>query len=152
MTAILKFPIPAPQLKTADKHSKYIDVLSKLASNLEPTGNAKIAACVVYQNTIVAFGNNKNKTHPFQAKYGRNSESICLHAETDVIKNSLKLISQEQLSRSALYICRVKFLDENKKKLIFGLARPCEGCFKAINAFNIKKVFYSLNNEGYSFL
>lgn len=147
------------QIPTAPQHNKiecvdakYIDLLSKIATNLAPTGAARVAAAIVYKKSIVAFGTNSAKTHPFQAKYSRNPKSIHLHAETDAIKNALRILSQEELCKSTLYVCRVKYIDKTKRKLIFGLAKPCDGCLKAIVNFNIKKVIYSLDNEGYSTL
>lgn len=148
---VIAFP-EAPKLRTFDKHSKYIDLLSKIASNQPYAGNARIAAAVVYKNTVIAVGSNKIKTHPFQAKFGKNGNSIHLHAEIDAIKNALRILSEKELSRATLYICRVKYFDEKKKKQIFGLSKPCDGCKRAIATFNIKKVVYSLDNEGYEVL
>ena len=132
------------------KNNKYIDLLAKIAINVDPVGAARIAAAIVYKNDVIAIGTNKLKTHPFQAKFGKNESSIHLHAETDVIKNALKFASEEEVAKSILYICRVKFVDSSKKKVIFGLAKPCEGCARAISTFNISKVFYTLDNEGHA--
>lgn len=150
--SLIQFPKIAPKLDSNCRHSKQIDLLSKIATNNDPVGGSRIAASIVYKNSIIAIGSNKIKTHPFQAKYGKNNLSIHLHAETDAIKNALKILTPKELTDSILYICRVKYIDETKRKLIFGLAKPCEGCFKAINTFGIKKVVYSLNMEGYTFL
>jgi len=147
--SLIPFPNP-PQVKLKNKHSKVINLLSKIAINVDPIGSARIAAAVVYKGTVIAIGTNKRKTHPFQAQFGKNKDCIQLHAEIDVIKNALKFITQFELSRSTLYICRVKYYDESKKDVIFGLAKPCSGCERAIATFNIKKVIYSLDNEGYA--
>lgn len=129
-----------------------MDLLSKIAESIEPVGNAKIAAAVVYKNEIVSIGNNKKKSHPFQKKFSKNSESIFLHAETDAIKGALKKIDLEHLNKCKLYIARVKFTDRGRKNIISGLAKPCEGCQKAIATFNIKRVCYSCDDEGFDFL
>lgn len=134
------------------KHSKYINVLSKIASDLSPVKSARLAACVVLQNDIVSFGVNEMKSHPFQARYGKNKDAVFLHAETSAIKNALKYISLHDLERCTLYISRVKFDDATKTKLIFGTAKPCPGCFRCINTFNIKKVYYTLDNQQYTML
>jgi deoxycytidylate deaminase len=150
------FPrMPAGNTHSAGtKHSRYMNVLSKIASDIEcPVGgNARLAACIVYRNDIVSFGVNMMKSHPFQAKYGKNPDSVFLHAETCAIKNALKYISEDELRKSTMYICRVKFYDAERKNLVFGLSRPCAGCFRCINTFNIRKVVYSLDNEGYDLL
>jgi tRNA(Arg) A34 adenosine deaminase TadA len=142
------------KLPAAVKHSRYINMLSKLAADITNpvAGNARLAACVVHRNDIIAFGVNEMKSHPFQAKYGKNSNSVYLHAETSAIKNALKYISQDELSKSTLYICRIKYHDADKKSMVFGLSRPCPGCFRCINTFNIKQVVYTLDNEGISVL
>lgn len=144
----------APQVSAGAKHTKYVNLLSKMAADISNpvSGNARLAACIVYKNDIVSFGINEMKSHPFQAKYGKNSNSVFLHAETSAIKNALKYLSQSEISKSTLYICRVKFHDPSKNKMIFGLSKPCPGCFRCINTFNIRSVIYTLDNEGYSML
>lgn len=134
------------------KHDKYMNILSKMAMAVEPVRQARIAACLVYKNEIISFGINQMKTHPFQAQFGKNKESIFLHAETDCIKNSLRELEVDDLSRCTLYICRMKYETHEKKKFVFGLAKPCAGCARAITTFNIKKVVYSLDKEGYHML
>jgi tRNA(Arg) A34 adenosine deaminase TadA len=131
------------------RHDKYMNILSKMASAVEPVRQARIAACLVLKNEIVSFGINQMKTHPFQAMYGKNKESIFLHAETDCIKNALREISIDDLTRCTLYVCRMKYETNEKKKFVYGLAKPCPGCARAIATFDIKNVFYSLDNNGY---
>lgn len=142
------------RISAGAKHTKYMNLLAKMAADIvnPVSGNARLAACIVYKNDVVAFGINAKKSHPFQAKYGKNSNSVYLHAETAAIKNALKYISQDELSKSTLYICRVKFDSSDKNKMIFGLSRPCPGCFRCINTFDIRNVVYTLDNEGYSVL
>jgi deoxycytidylate deaminase len=121
-----------------------MNILTKINSSRDKVSNARISACVVYKNNIVAFGMNSKKTHPFQAKFGRNSESIYLHAETSAIYNALKILTLEELEKSTLYVCRVKMVNN---KECWGLSKPCDGCAKAIATFNIKKVYYTLDGE-----
>lgn len=141
-----------PVTKGDIKHSKNINILSKIAVSVEPVAKARIAASIVYKNEIISFGICQRKTHPFQAQYSKNDDCIFLHAETDAIKNAVKLLTLGELSKSTLYICRVKFEDYSKRKFLFGLAKPCIGCARAIANFNISRVIYSLDNEGYQVL
>lgn len=134
------------------KHKKYIEILCKLCLSIEPVASARISSCIVYKNEIVSFGINQRKTHPFQSKYSKNEQAICLHAETDAIKNSLRVLSLKELSKSTLYISRMKYDSENLNNMVPGLAKPCIGCMKAIATFNIRNVVYTENNQGYSFL
>lgn len=141
--------LPSNEKSFGGKHHKYISILSKMAIAVEPVKQARIAACLVYRNEIVSFGINQMKTHPFQAQFGKNKDSIFLHAETDCIKNALREIEVDELSRCILYICRMKYESQEKKKFIYGLAKPCPGCERAIVTFGIKQVFYSTNDNSY---
>lgn len=155
MDSLIEYPtisIDPPMINGDNKHSKYINILSKLAITVEPVAQARIAACMVYHNNIISFGICKMKSHPFQAKFSKNQNSIFLHAETDCIKNALRIVDVNQLTKCTLYVCRVKYEDKSKKKFLFGMAKPCEGCSRAISTFNINRVYYSLDNEGYDFL
>lgn len=136
------------------KHTKYLNLLSKIAADIQNPvrPNARMASCIVYKNDVIAFGINEMKSHPFQAKFGKNSEAVFLHAETSAIKNALKYVSVELLEKCTLYVCRIKHYDFNKNKLVFGTAKPCCGCLRCINTFNLKKVVYSLDDQTYSFL
>lgn len=141
-----------PKAKTlGGRHIKYINLLSKIATDIvNPVGgNARLAACIVYKNDVVAFGVNQMKSHPFQARYSKNSDSVFLHAETSAIKNALRFITIDELEKSTLYICRVK---HHGQSLGFGMSKPCPGCFRCINAFNIPKVIYTLDNGTYDVL
>lgn len=129
------------------RHDKFINILSKVAIAVEPVRQARIAACLVYKNKIISFGVNQMKSHPFQAMYSKNKESIFLHAETDCIKNALREINVDELTRCTLYVCRMKYETNEKKKFIYGLAKPCPGCERAIATFGINKVYYTVNGD-----
>ena len=135
----------------SDRDSKIIDQLFKLAQDVPAIGSARFAACIVSGNKPISYGFNQKKSHPFQAQYAKNEEAIYLHSETDAIKNALKRISQEELAKSTLYITRAK-RDDVDRNWVYGLAKPCVGCASAIAAFDLKKVVYSLDIEGYKYL
>lgn len=132
--------------------TKTMRVLSKVAEASEPFARAKIAAALVYQNEIIAIGTNKNKTHPLQNRYAKHKEAIYLHAEIDAIANALRRYDAETVARSKLYIYRCKWTSDKKPVLVQGMAKPCEGCMRAIVAFDIKQVCYTLEDEGYEWL
>jgi hypothetical protein len=133
------------------KHQKYLGILFKLAQDVAPIASARIAAAVVYRNEIISFGTNQMKSHPFQNRFSKNSKSIFLHAETDAIKNALKHLDKDDLSKCTLYICRAKYDMENRN-FIFGLSRPCVGCMRAIATFDIRKCVFSCDDGGYDTL
>lgn len=135
-----------------DKHTKIINRLVVQAALNEPVANARMAAAIVWRNQIISFGLNELKSHPFQAKYSKNKDSIFLHAETSAIKNALLVLAVPELSRASLYIARVKYDSPQKNNLIWGLAKPCAGCMKAIVAFGISNVCYTTNEQTFEWL
>lgn len=137
------------------KTETIMKLLDKVAETVEPVSQARLAAAIVYKNDVVSFGTNKAKTHPFQKRFAKHEMAIYLHAEIDAIKNSLRHISIEELSKSKLYVARIRY-DSNQKNLVrenlkTGLARPCSGCMRAIANFNIKHVCFS-TDKGYDWL
>ena len=140
-------PLIVPMIKGTSRHEKYINTLAKLAIAVEPVAQARLAAAIVYKNQLISFGINQRKTDPFQAKFSNNSEAIYIHAENSAIKNALRDLSIDKLSKTTLYICRVKKQDD---KFVFGLAKPCLGCMKAIINFDIKKVYYTLDTGDFA--
>lgn len=150
----LPYPRMPEDKSSGLRHVRYMNMLSKVAADIDTPvkGNNRMAACIVYRNDVVAFGINERKSHPFQARYLKNEHAIYLHAEISAVKNALKYITVEELERSTLYVCRVKYHDMKKKQLIFGLSKPCCGCEHCITSFGIKNVIYSLDNTGFSVL
>ena len=131
---------------------KILETLSKIAEDLDKDMNrtgARHAAAVVYKNQIVAYGVNQNKSHPFHSRFSEHDDAIFLHAETDAIKNALRRISEDEIEKSTLFVCRVKY-DSNGpgKKIIWGNSKPCDGCQRAIATFGIKDVVYSQDGQG----
>jgi deoxycytidylate deaminase len=139
-----------------DKHEKVLDLLSVMAEGVDrntTTSGARLAAAIVYKNQVISIGVNQKKSHPFQAKYSTNEDAIFLHAETDTIRTALRHLTEKQLSKATLYVCRIKHEDGPNTPLIWGLAKPCVGCQRAIATFDIKGVVYSEEGTGaYSFL
>ena len=129
------------------KDQKIMDFLKRQAIDADKVANAKFAAAVAIRGKIISLGFCSKKSHPFAAKYGKNSSSIYLHAETAAILNSLNHVQKEDLEKATMYICRVKRPNANSKNWVHGLAKPCQGCVKAIAEFGFKKVVYSTEND-----
>lgn len=147
--ATVDMPVLVPSRNISERDVRFVNLLSRVASDIpNPVGNARLAACVVYRNEVVSFGVNELKTHPMQAKFGRNTDAIYLHAEISAIKNALRSLDLSELSRASMYVCRVKYFDQTRKKKVFGLARPCAGCRRCIRTFGIDRVIYTLDEEG----
>lgn len=130
-------------MKTEDT----LNLLEKVAEGSEGHSHARLAAAIVKNNQIISIGTNRMKTDPFQARFGKNQHAIYLHAEIHAIKNALKTMSISDLAGSDLYICRIKRPFSTAKHYIRGLAKPCEGCARAIVEFGIRRVIYSTDES-----
>ena len=118
----------------------------KLAQAVEPVRGARIAASVVRKGKVVSYGFNHKKSHPFQAKFCKNKDAVFFHAEVHAIKNALQIIDVDDLSKCELYIVRAK-RDRNNKKWVTGLSKPCSGCQRCIDVFELKNIYYSEEKE-----
>lgn len=128
-------------------NNRVIDMLTRLAvENPGVRDKYKIAAGIVYKKHLVATGINSYKTHPMMWEFGKNQDALFLHAEVDAIKNALRLITQDQLARCDMYIVRVK-KEDGKRGWFQGLAKPCRGCQRAIETFNLRNVYYTTDDN-----
>ena len=126
--------------------TEIFDETFKLAQSVEPVRGARIAAAVVRKGKVISYGFNHKKSHPFQAKFCKNNHAVFFHAEVHAIKNALKSIDVEDLSKCELYIVRAK-RDKANRKWITGMSKPCSGCKKCIDLFDLKSVYYSKEGE-----
>lgn len=112
--------------------SKYLDYAVSYALRNPIIKLPKLCAVLVTQNGNQYIGYNKRKTHPFQDKFKRNEKSLYLHAEIDAIVNAMR--NRVDITGSSLYIARVL------KNGQTALAKPCEGCERALVHFGIHHV------------
>lgn len=125
---------------------KILETLRGVAIATPRCAGVKVAACVVHKNRIISFGVAHYKSNPFQLKFAKNPESIFFHAETAAIKNALGEVSVDILRRSYLYVCRVKSYSSNLPNVwVYANSKPCQGCMKAILEFQLKDVFYTVD-------
>jgi len=122
-------------------NKRFKQTLTDLAiANIGIRNRIKLAAGVVYKNRLVAVGVNSYKSHPLMSKYGKNPEAIYLHAEVDAIKNALRVLSLQELEKSDILVVRVRKDGHDYKTC---LAKPCDGCARAIQAFNLRNLYYT---------
>ena len=119
------------------------EILTAYALSNPPVGNARIGAAITLGKKIVSFGHNQFKSHPLQRRFGRNESSIYLHAEIDAIKNALRVCEVDDLRHCVLHVLRVKRAAPHGC-FIWGMAKPCLGCMRAIATFGIREVYYSV--------
>lgn len=117
-----------------------IEDLLKIAYANPGCSSAKMAAVIKDRKSTVSFGLNQMKTHPLQAKYGKNKHAICLHAEIDAIRNAPR---DYDFRGTSLFVAR------SLKNGQSALAKPCSGCQRAIRDFGISRVYYT-TEDGYN--
>lgn len=128
------------------KHEKALNFLAVVAEGIARrpmSSGARVAASIIYKNKIISVGTNSLKSHPFQKKFASGEHAIYLHAETDAIRLALRYLTEAELAKATLYVCRVKHENGAATPLVWGLSKPCIGCQRAIATFNISKVVYS---------
>lgn len=119
-----------------EKLGKTIQLLDKIAL-LSDHPRFQMAAALINRNSILGIGCNRMKSHPFQAKYSKNGESIYLHAEIHALKNAIRDYSLDALRGSTMIVLRRKIRKQH------GLAKPCDGCMRALVEFGISSAIYS---------
>ena len=130
-------------------HDEHImNFLKCEAINTSPVKNKfKLTAGIYYKNSLISIGYASNtKTHPLQKRFGKNAESLFIHAEIDAIIKAIKHLTS--FKKTTLYVFRVKRQGKYDKTWIDALACPCPGCQKAILEFEIPRIIYS-HEKGY---
>jgi len=126
--------------------SRITKMLTRLAIESDGVANGRVrmAAGIVYKKHLISSGVNSYKSHPMMSEdNGYRNGQIYMHAEVAAIRNALRLITPQQLSKCSIYIVRVKRPHINSKKWIHGLAKPCPGCASLIASFGIENVFWT---------
>lgn len=120
---------------------RVINTLFDKAIKSNPVANARVVAGIQVYDSFY-LGSNQFKSHPFQKKFSKNEHCIYLHAEINALVRTLRSESVSYLQDATMFVVRAK-RDGVKGKWIHGLAKPCEGCQRAIAAFGIKNVVYT---------
>lgn len=123
------------------RHARIIHTLACFCSCQELVADARVCSAVVLSGEIIAIGQNKTKTHPLAKQYGKNADCMTIHAELDALIKASKQLDESELKRSTLYVCRIRMTP--KRKILYGIAKPCCGCARAINAFGIRRLVYT---------
>ena len=132
-----------------NRDMRILNDLHKMAMDVPPVQNARLAAAVAIRATVLAFRHNQLKSHPFHRTYGKNEDSLFWHAETHAIHNFIRRNHPDDLHRATLYVARVKRPTITSRDFILGMARPCRGCMKCIEAFGIPRIVYSTNDSNF---
>jgi deoxycytidylate deaminase len=127
----------------------YLNLLCKIAENTDFIFRSRHISAIVYHNNLISIGINEKKTSPFQKRFcGGNQHALYLHAETSSITKALRVIEENDLKNSSLYVARIKYSGGENSPFMWGLSKPCVGCQKAIIQYQIKRVVYTGDGDG----
>lgn len=124
--------------------------LEVMARDVPPVTGIRLTAAVAIRGEVLAWGTNELRTHPFQARWGKNADAIYWHAETKAIHNFIRRHNPDLLQKATMYVVRIKRPFERSKDFVKGMARPCKGCFSCIRDFGIPRIAYSNQDGGFS--
>jgi len=154
------YPAEETQTMESDKHYERLKITAQYAKLSNGYGNrnsgygCRVAATIWIRNQMVAWGVNSSKTSPMQKRFGlgivREADifsPIYVHAEIAAISRALSLIDAYKLKKANIYVARLKRRPNDNKQLLWGLARPCSVCMGAILEFNIRKVYWTLDED-----
>jgi tRNA(Arg) A34 adenosine deaminase TadA len=102
----------------------------------------KMAAVIARRKKVISVGLNSFKTDPLQSRFSPHPLAICKHAEIDAIKNALKAKKRHELRGSTIFVARVA------RNGAPALAKPCDGCRKALKAYGISQAFWTTDKHG----
>lgn len=112
---------------------KSVEQIAIEAAIYNPIQNLpRMAAVLITPGGDIFVGRNQFKSHPLQAVWSRNPQSIFLHAEIDALIKYLK--RHTFYYPSSIFVARV--LKNNQP----ALAKPCSGCFGALLHFGITNI------------
>ena len=140
------------------KQERIINQLFLLVQDAIPVRGTRFISAIVDKSRIIAYGFNQAKTHTFQLDYNIQSRhtllskdisyfkdtlekySFDIHSETDAIRNAIARVGLDRVAKCDIYVVRVK-LDQDK--FTYGNAKPCKGCFSAIESFGLNNLYYT---------
>lgn len=97
----------------------------------------KLEARVYRKGRLICVGvNSYTNSTKLQRRYGGEKRPF-VHAELDAIREAIYHVGLNALSACDLYVERIK-ADGS-----LGLAKPCECCQRALEAFRFKAVYYT---------
>jgi hypothetical protein len=125
------------------KEERIMRELVRMCQDVPPVNTARLAAAVVIRGEVLAWGMNEMRSHPFQMKFGKNSDAIYWHAETRAIHNFIRRHDPDLLQKATIMVARIKRPFERSRDFVPGMARPCKGCFSCIRDFGIPRIAYT---------
>ena len=127
------------------KQARILDTLFAMSRDIDSGYRQTIVSAIYIRSKLISYGVNEAKSHPFQREHAKNDNAIFWHSETKAIHNALSVVGEKGLKGSTIYIARARMVP--KRKIVFGLAKPCCGCMDAIRKFGIARIVYTLDAD-----
>lgn len=114
----------------------------------------KLCAIVVKGGNVVSIGFNQRKTNAFVEHYTDKirgyGRDFCLstHAEMHAIAQAR---TTTDLRGCKIFVARIRPI-LSPTNHISGLARPCPICINVLNAYGIKKAYYTIDDNNYGIM
>ena len=100
-----------------------------------PTLRCRHFSFIFHCNRIISIGYNKEKTTPFNLKFGYHK--LCgVHSECDSLAN----VRQKNLKHCSIAVLRI---DRNNK---LNMSKPCQFCANVLRHFDIGDIYYTNEN------
>lgn len=100
----------------------------------------RLEARVYYKSRLICSGvNSYVKSSALQRRYGKEKQPF-VHAELDAIREACYHIGVHRLSQCELHIERRTAAGQ------LVMARPCDACKRALEAFRFKEVWFTDSN------
>jgi pyrimidine deaminase RibD-like protein len=132
---------------------QYLKFAIKQAQNHEYDHNLeyKLCAVIVRGGNVISIGFNQRKTNAFVEHYtdkirggGRN---YCLSTHAEMHAVALARASTD-LRGCKIFVARIRPA-ESPTGSSTGLSRPCPICINVLNAYGIKKAYYTIDDLNY---
>lgn len=121
-----------------------LTLAQQLAEDTPKFANARLGAILTVRQHVVALGTNYNpKSHPIAKIFGKNNDAIYPHAELSCILNAVRR-DFDDWHKATLWVARVVMINGVFQT---ALARPCDGCWRAIEHYGIGKVVWTISPD-----
>lgn len=118
--------------------------LFNLAKTKDKVARCRVVAAIIKRNKIYSVGFNSYKTSRLSKKFKKNDFSLYNHAEVSAIHKFLKNYPKRDISRYTIVVVRIKLIEE---RWVLGCSKPCRGCQKLIQYFQLKRVIFYRKNK-----
>lgn len=113
---------------------KLVGIAFSVIHNCPPHNKSRHVSILCHRNKIISVGiNNERRSHPLSKKIGNNTHSelncIIQHRHYDL-----------NFNRMSMYNIRITRHNEIKN------SKPCKFCTKLLEAYEIKRVYYTDDN------